>query len=323
MLRNVKLDVTSKKYSYTRGDIVLNGFLFDEQIDVDENNILRENPDLLNLLLKDRTTKKNIIWATRSYEPLGRGFEAVSNIRVDLITGDRVSLIRPRVEKAKYEQKKRTKGKAEVFTPTWIVKKQNDIADEDFKNLPLEEYVFKVWLEIACGEAPYMVSRYDTVTGEPIQIKDRVGFVDRKLERISEEINDEQEWFKYVCQAYQACYGYEFQGDSLLLARENLLYTFIDFYEAKFGKSPSTEQQKEIAKIISYNIFQMDGLKYTVPYTEKELESEEAIQLNLFGEPEELEEIELDLVLPGIPVKIKDWKANKMIEFQSVKRRNI
>ncbi len=301
----------------------MNGFLFDDQIDVDENNILRENPDILNLLLKDRTTKKNIIWATRSYEPLGKGFEAVSNIRVDLITGDRVSLIRPRVEKAKYEQKKRTKGKAEVFTPTWIVKKQNDIVDEDFKNLPLEEYVFKVWLEIACGEAPYMVSRYDTVTGEPIQIKDRVGFVDRKLERISEEINDEQEWFKYVCQAYQACYGYEFQGDSLLLARENLLYTFIDFYEAKFGKSPSTEQQKEIAKIISYNVFQMDGLKYTVPFTEKELESEEAIQLNLFGEPEELEEIELDLVLPGIPVKIKDWKANKMIEFQSVKRRNI
>ena len=301
----------------------MNGFLFDDQIDVDENNILRENPDLLNLLLKDRTTKKNIIWATRSYEPLGKGFEAVSNIRVDLITGDRVSLIRPRVEKAKYEQKKRTKGKAEVFTPTWIVKKQNDIVDEDFKNLPLEEYVFKVWLEIACGEAPYMVSRYDTVTGEPIQIKDRVGFVDRKLERISEEINDEQEWFKYVCQAYQACYGYEFQGDSLLLARENLLYTFIDFYEAKFGKSPSTEQQKKIAKIISYNVFQMDGLKYTVPFTEKELESEEAIQLNLFGEPEELEEIELDLVLPGIPVKIKDWKANKMIEFQSVKRRNI
>ena len=240
-----------KKIQLLRGDIVLNGFLFDEQIDVDENNILRENPNLLNLLLKDRTTKKNIIWATKSYEPLGKGFEADSNIRVDLITGNRVSLIRPRVEKAKYEQKERTKGKAEVYTPTWIVKKQNDIVDEDFKHLPLEEYISKVWLEIACGEAPYMVSRYDTVTGEPIQVKDRVGFVDRKLERISEEINDEKEWFKYVCQAYQACYGYEFQGDSLLLARENLLYTFIDYYEAKFGKSPRLEQQKEIAKIIS------------------------------------------------------------------------
>lgn len=143
-----------------------------------------------------------------------------------------------------------------------------------------------------------------------------------QLERISEEINDEEEWFKYVCQAYQACYGYEFQGDSLLLARENLLYTFIDYYEAKFGKSPSIEQQKEIAKIISYNVFQMDGLKYTVPYTEQDLESADSVQLNLFGEPEETEEIELNLVLPGIPVKIKDWESNQMIEFQSLTRRN-
>ena len=67
----------------------------------------------------------------------------------------------------------------------------------------------------------------------------------------------------------------------------------------------------------------MDGLKYTVPYTEKAVESEKIIQLNLFGEPEESEEIELDLVLPGIPVKIKDWKINQMLEFQSLTRRYI
>ena len=101
-----------------------------------------------------------------------------------------------------------------------------------------------------------------------------------------------------------------------------MLYTFIDYYEAKFGKSPSIEQQKEITKIISYNVFQMDGLKYTVPYTEQDLESADSVQLNLFGEPEETEEIELNLVLPGIQVKIKDWESNQMIEFQSLTRRN-
>ena len=66
----------------------------------------------------------------------------------------------------------------------------------------------------------------------------------------------------------------------------------------------------------------MDGLKYTVPYTEQDLESADSVQLNLFGEPEETEGIELNLVLPGIPVKIKDWESNQMIEFQSLTRRN-
>jgi hypothetical protein len=160
--------------------------------------------------------------------------------------------------------KRRTKGKAEVFTPIWIVKKQNEIVDQEFKNLELKDYISKVWLEIACGEAPYMVSRYDSVTGEFIPIQKRVGFIDKKLNRISQELEDEIEWINYAKLAYQTSFGYEFQGDSLLIARENLLYSFLDYYVAKFNKQPEIKLQKEIAKIISYNIFQMDGLNYDV-----------------------------------------------------------
>ena len=36
-------------------------------------------------------------------------------------------------------------------------------------------------MEITCGEAPYLVSRYDTTTGEPIPIGRRIGLLDRKL----------------------------------------------------------------------------------------------------------------------------------------------
>lgn len=43
-----------------------------------------------------------------------------------------------------------------------------------------------------------MVSRYDTVTGETIDIQERVGFVDRKLKRISQEVDDEIKWFEYA-----------------------------------------------------------------------------------------------------------------------------
>ncbi len=71
-----------------------------------------------------------------------------------------------------------------------------------------------------------MVSRYVMETGELIPIEDRVGFVDRKLRRNNKEVSDEAEWQRLVELAYQSSYGFEWSGDSLLLARENLLYTY-------------------------------------------------------------------------------------------------
>lgn len=289
-------------------------------IDIQENDLLRETPELLKVLLQDRTTGKNIIWATSSYSHLGEAYSPKAKIAQHLITKDNGHLIRPRVDKEKHEQKDRTKGNAEVFTPTWIVKKQNDLIEAEFKELPLEDYVSKIWLEITCGEAPYMCSRYDTVTGGFLDITKRVGFVDRKIQRISKEVKNRQHWFKLVKKAYQASYGYEFQGDSLLLARENLLYTFIDYYEDKFKEHPRSELKLIIAEIISYNVFQMDGLEYIIPYSEVHLADKKLIQMNLFSEIEEPEEIELELVIPksGEKVKIKDWKKGKMITFESL-----
>lgn len=295
----------------------MNDSFLEEKIDIDENAILRNSPELLKILLRDRTTGKNIIWATKTYELLGKEFESKEPIKVKSITGKNASLIRPRIEKLKYEKKERTKGKAEVFTPIWMVKKQNEIVDKEFQNLELKEYLTKVWLEIACGEAPYMVSRYDSVTGEFIPIQKRVGFIDKKLNRISEEISDELEWIKYAKIVYQTSFGYEFQGDSLLIARENLLYTFLDYYVAKFKRRPNIELQKEVAKIISYNVFQMDGLNYAIPYSGEQKRKEELEQLDLFGEVK-IKKAEVSATQEiSIPVKIKYWKNKKMIEFQA------
>ncbi|MGZ7186076.1 Eco57I restriction-modification methylase domain-containing protein, partial [Streptococcus pyogenes] len=84
-------------------------------------------------------------------------------------------------------------------------------------------------------------------------------------QRISREISDKEIWVKLVKLAYQSSYGYEFQGDSLLLARENLFATFDDYYQEKFGQVAEKKIRKEIARIISYNVMQMDGLLYTSP----------------------------------------------------------
>ncbi|HHG8301339.1 TPA: Eco57I restriction-modification methylase domain-containing protein [Streptococcus pneumoniae] len=276
-------------------------------IDISEESLAKESADLLKILLKDRTTKKSIVWATHSYELLGKGFAPSDRINPSKVTGNFANLIQPRSEKSKYEQKDRTKIRAEVFTPTWLVAKQNGYVEPELGSLSLEEYVDLRWLEVTCGEAPYMVTRYDTVTGEEIPLSERVGFVDRKLQRISREVSDEVTFYELVKDAYHASYGYEYQGDSLLLARENLLATFEDYYLAKTGSQPTLEQKKEIATIISYNVFQMDGLKKSSPYSAKQKQSQ---QLSLFADELEVQEVEES------KTHIKDWKKNRMIGFE-------
>ncbi|WP_447383420.1 Eco57I restriction-modification methylase domain-containing protein [Streptococcus pseudopneumoniae] len=276
-------------------------------IDISEESLSKESADLLKILLKDRTTKKSIVWATHSYELLGKGFAPSDRINPSKVTGTYANLIQPRSEKSKYEQKDRTKIRAEVFTPTWLVAKQNGYVESELGSLSLEEYVDLRWLEVTCGEAPYMVTRYDTVTGEEILLSERVGFVDRKLQRISREVSDEATFYELVKKAYRASYGYEYQGDSLLLARENLLATFEDYYLAKIGNQPTLEQKKEIATIISYNVFQMDGLEKNSPYSASQGQSQ---QLSLFTDELEIQEAEES------KTQIKDWKKNKMIGFE-------
>ena len=86
---------------------------------------------------------------------------------------------------------------------------------------------------MTCGEAPYLVSRYDTVTGEIIPIDRRIGLLDRKLRVVNENAASEEEWLTWARRAVQSCYGYEFQGDNLLLARQNILFSYIEYYEQK------------------------------------------------------------------------------------------
>ena len=81
----------------------------------------------MELLLKDHTTHKNIFWATDSYASKGKGYTFYDEITIERITGDNEGIILPRCIKSKEEQIQRTKDKAEVFTPSWICNKQNNL----------------------------------------------------------------------------------------------------------------------------------------------------------------------------------------------------
>lgn len=282
-----------------------------------EHDIRENMPEILEILLIDRTTStvkktRNIIWANENYIRYDRdSYSPTSQIYPCLVSGSMRKIIKPRALKSRELQIARTKSKAEVFTPTWMVKIQNDEIDKNYENDDLETYINRTWLEITCGEGPYMATRYDMETGEIVDMADRTGFVDRKLRRINKEIDNQAEWQRVVNDAYKSCYGFEWNGDSLLLARENLLYTYCDYFVEKWGTYPPYGCIKEIAEIISYNVFQMDGKKFIIPLSEV-IERKQVYQMALFKDMEEKEQWEIK---PGKPVKIMNWNKNKMERF--------
>ncbi len=256
-------------------------------------------PKLLQRLLVDHSTSTssavhNIFWATKDYEKYGAGYQYNDEIQPDAVSGENENIVLPRVKKTRTDQSARSKEMAEVYSPSWLCNKMNNTADEQWfgesdvfntetikdgvqswqvnenkisfpEGKTWQDYVKNTRLEIACGEAPFLVSRYDTTTGADIPIAHRIGFLDRKMRVIKENTDTEKDWYEATLLAYKNVYGYEWQGDSLLLARKSLLFSFADYYEDKFNKAPQEAHLFEIANIISWNLWQMDGLKFVVP----------------------------------------------------------
>lgn len=280
-------------------------------VDISEEGIANDSGTLLTILLKDRTTNKNVVWASPSYEGMGKPFCADQPIKKNLIIGPYDSIIQPRVEKNKRNQEIRTRKRGEVFTPPWLVDKQVSIVMNEIGDISFESFIALRWLELACGEAPYIVTRYDSVSGDIIPVDKRVGFLDRKLQRIAEESTTEKEFIKWSKIAYESSYGYELQGDSLVLARENLLLSFCEHYDCNFGKLPTMKVIKQIANIISYNIFQMNGLTKQTPYSS---DSKNNIQLNLFDEVNDQEKKGDMFTL------VKDWENKVLVSVDSISK---
>lgn len=288
---------------------------------------------LLDKLLVDKTTKKNIMWATNAYCSLGARYERNEAITPELITGPNASVIKTRARKAMEQQSERTRQHAEVFTPLWICQKMNDYADEVWfgsgevffrEGRPTPEVIFppkKDWkkyvdskrLEITCGEAPYLVSRYDVETGEMIPIPKRVGLLDRKLRVVNENAQDEVEWLEWAVRAFQVTYGFEFQGDNVLIARVNLLMTFEEYLQARWEREPTEAEWEKLINIIAWNIWQMDGLSGTIPYGTAE---EEFQQMDLFGMLTPAPDAKEENRQPNC--RIFNWTGDRSVEFMSL-----
>lgn len=323
--------------------------MFKELVDIKEDNLISFDYELLELLLKDHSRNKNIIWATDNYTRYGAGYGFFDYITPEKVTGFYGEIIKPRTKKNKDEQLKRIKDKAEVFTPSWVCNNQNNLVDEEWfgkKNVfnyttqmswqinedkikfpdtkTWQDYVKSLRLEISCGEAPYLVSRYDTVTGEKIDLKKRIGLLDRKFRVLNENVDDYDQWVYWAKEALKSIYGYDWQGDNVLLARENILYTFSDNYKFKFGKKPSVDLIKEIAYIISWNIWQMDGINFIIPCSCK---NDVYVEYTIFGEEEHSIEClgcKKNSVYNhnGVYSKIMNWETNRANKFINLIKRS-
>lgn len=303
-------------------------------------------------LLQDKTTKKNIVFATDSYEDRGGAYQADMEIKAELLPD---MDLKPRILKSQEEQALRTRKKAEVFTPAWLCCKMNNHCDDEwfgrtdvFNRLIEEQWTAtagfiefpkrKTWkkyvdsrrIEITCGEAPYIVSRYDAATGQGIEIKDRIGILDRKLRVVNENTEDMDEWLKWTLRAFQSVYGYEWQGDSLLIARINLLMTFMEYYRARWDSTPYNKtfsrMVSKVANVIAWNFWQMDGLTGVVPHGIPQEAPDSPKQLSFF-------DMGLDLgVQPEssmfgdnndserIYCRIYDWRSNCSMTYNSLKK---
>ena len=292
---------------------------------------------LLAPLLADKTTKRNIIWATDAYRALDFSYERTQEILPALITGEHSDVIKTRARKEMEQQSERTRRHAEVFTPLSVCRQMVGDADAAYfggvdpfmvdgapsarvifpRRRKWQHYVDARRLEITCGEAPYLVHRYDLATMESVPLAERQGVLDRKLRVVTENAADEAEWMRWALRSYQATYGYEFQGDNLLIARVNLLMTFEEYLRARWRRKPTAQEYRAIICTIAWNLWQMDGIRGTIPCVSAE---HEPMELMLFELPAEIEEFSL---FPAHreeapPVRIYDWRRQSGLEYRRV-----
>ena len=69
--------------------------------------IERHGEDVLEALLVDQTTRRNIIWADSEYSDHGYGFDCMGEIAIPQLTGKYAGLIRTRADKALESQSHR------------------------------------------------------------------------------------------------------------------------------------------------------------------------------------------------------------------------
>ena len=143
--------------------------------------------------------------------------------QADILPADDIDRILPRAFKHEHMQTARAKSCAEADgTHTWHPTASPVTFPPDKAWL---KYVQSRRMEFACGEAPYLASRYDSTSGLEIPLSERIGILDRKFRVINENTphtdseNARRTWLNKAFLALQSTYGFDLQADNVFLAQ--------------------------------------------------------------------------------------------------------
>lgn len=252
-------------------------------------------PDIIDILLKERSFKRNLNFVETIEE-----FSGDDEITCDIVLQD-PPIILPQYMYAYDRKRNSAKKRGAVFTPQFAANNMCEVLCRAILNVPDEEnicaqiypinetdtrewitdtlppedclnLIYKTCLDSCCGEGIFLTQRYHQNSGKPIEIPFRKGLLDRKLHVIKRALEKEEDlhelrFFSLAKIAFKTTYGFDLLGKSVYLTRKNLLETFVDFYQWIFAKDPENAMVEDIATILSYNIFQMNGLSHKVPLT--------------------------------------------------------
>lgn len=113
-------------------------------IDILEDSILHLDKSLMQELLFDRATRKNIVWATSDYEFLGEEYLASAEITLQAITGANNRIIQPRVAVRFIELDDGTKA-PKAFSDI-SVKISQDAMSRVYRFVPIQDFT-KSWTD--------------------------------------------------------------------------------------------------------------------------------------------------------------------------------
>ncbi len=133
---------------------------------------------------------------------------------------------------------------------------------------------------------------------------------------MNENTDTYDEWLKWTIRAFEATYGYEYQADNVLIARINLLLTFTDYYGECWKRQPDDRLLRKMANKIAWNIWQMDGLKDTVPLGKPYEEFQQMTLFDLFRGASDSGKEEPT----AVPCRIFDWRNKTSLKFMDIKR---
>ena len=271
----------------------------------------------LDVLLRDRATGGNILWAADppSELPGLTGRDPIAAAHLARVGGVlRAPEAGPpawRCYRINNELDERWFGRAScaiarVEGRSWTVDPQPMRFP---KGKRWQAYVDSRRLAPRCGEALLLCCRWDAATGEALPVERRAGMLDRKLRVVSENAAGEAEWRRWALRALQSVYGYEYRGDRLLLARANLLLSYAEYRERRWHHPAEVSELREAAEIISWNLWQMDDSAQAAPLGAPRTDAEQLDMFALLGLPR---------ARSSIPCVVKNWRESRTERFSQL-----